>query len=55
MRSEAKNKKINDKKIIDSNLSNNNLGFSIKIFDFSEEKEEFTLNDEKSIYLLIKL
>ena len=48
--------RINDqeKKIIQSNMSEN-LAFSIKISDFNEEREEFTLNDEKSIYIFLKL
>ena len=48
--------RINDqeKKIIQSNLSNN-LGSSIKLSNFSEDGEKFTLNDEKSIFIFLKL
>ena len=48
--------RINDqeKKIIQSNLSNN-LGSSIKLSNLSEDGEKFTLNDEKSIFIFLKL
>ena len=54
MKTELKRINVQEKKIIQSNLSNN-LGFSIKISDFAEEKEDYSLNDEKSIYLFLKL
>jgi hypothetical protein len=54
MKAELTRIKDQEKKIIQSNISNN-LGFSIKIADFSEERDEYSLDDEKSIYLFLKL